>query len=1097
MANTPMSVRRLLLTTSIAAVCATAAAQIADVPTWRSVELDRSVDFDWGDYDGDGDLDLAVANCCGEPNRIYVNDGAGDLTLAWSTTETDDSTSVAWGDLDRDGDLDLAIGNRAEPNRLYLNDGTGILTLAWSSTEIDASEDVAWGDWDADDDLDLAVANSGGEPNRLYRSRGGTLDLQWSSAELDDSRALAWGDLDGDGDADLAFANFGEANRAYRNDGFGMLTLVWSSTETEASTDVAWGDADGDGSLDLAVSNDGTEDRVYGNSGGVLASIWTSTEREPSLAVAWGDLDGDGLADLAIGTGDGAPWRTYRNDGGTFTPWQRSVDPIWTPDIACADLDGDGDLEVSAAVSAAAGAANLLFRNDNCDDGACALAITWMSTETDDTQALAWADADGDGDLDLATGNLGQPNRLYDNDAGRLSLIWSATEIDQTTALAWGDWNGDGDLDLAVGNQGEVNRVYENDGAGNLSLAWSSTETDSTRAVAWGDWDDDGDLDLAVGNAGTGEANRVYQNDGGTFTLRWTSTELDDTQDIAWADWDGDGDLDLATANVGVFGGHADRLYRNEGGFFALVWSSATFGSPSLAWGDADGDALPDLAVGGGFEPDRIYRNTCGGEFEEAWRSSTATETAALAWADWDGDGDLDLAAAKPGDGDVVYRNDGGWTFIEIRYDLSARESRAVAWGDVDGDGLPELAVGALSDETIVFDTPFPRSTPRLADSPTVPVFARRPGGPMSTPIAAGFSTPDVQPASSVVIIEYLLVDADSDIAPLVRAEYSTNGGAAWRPATRGIGGDPVSALQASPSGELHTFHWDARGDEAYGPDVRFRLAVVYQAPDGKGGPIQHPELTATSASFRVERERFPALSITKTADPSGGVMPGETITWSIRIENTGLMQAAPVTVTDVVDDPNLINVRNLLCPAFGVGTIDTSGPFPVVTCAGMVIGSDGRSATVTFEADVADPFSAPPTGPEVCNAASMSYECNATPSDPAPATCVSVDAPAGCSATSLPAVARLMAVKEGATGVRLSWDRAAAATEYHVNAVVAKADLEPPGPYRRNRGIADPICEAFDPVTDCLDSAPPVTGIRHYQVLGACGPLDIDEGAI
>ena len=63
---------------------------------------------EWGDADGDGYLDFAVANK-DDPNRVYAGDGAGGLTLDWSSSETDDSRDVAWADWDGDGDLDLAV----------------------------------------------------------------------------------------------------------------------------------------------------------------------------------------------------------------------------------------------------------------------------------------------------------------------------------------------------------------------------------------------------------------------------------------------------------------------------------------------------------------------------------------------------------------------------------------------------------------------------------------------------------------------------------------------------------------------------------------------------------------------------------------------------------------------------------------------------------------------------------------------------------------------------------------------------------------------------------------------------------------------------
>ena len=101
---------------------------------------------------------------------MYRNDG-GSLTLAWSSPEMDWTYSVAWGDWDSDGDLDLAVGNHGQPSRVYINGG-GSLSLAWSSSEPGSTFAVAWGDWDGDGDLDLVMGNYFGWPNQVYVSYG-------------------------------------------------------------------------------------------------------------------------------------------------------------------------------------------------------------------------------------------------------------------------------------------------------------------------------------------------------------------------------------------------------------------------------------------------------------------------------------------------------------------------------------------------------------------------------------------------------------------------------------------------------------------------------------------------------------------------------------------------------------------------------------------------------------------------------------------------------------------------------------------------------------------------------------------------------------
>ena len=127
----------------------------------------------WGDYDGDGDLDLVVTGRGAGSIRVgevYRNDGAGGLTLdeAASAVIADvTGSSVAWGDTDGDGDLDLVVtggGLFSGFGAVYRNDGAGGLTLDEAASAVVADvggSSVAWGDYDGDGDLDLVVSGDG------------------------------------------------------------------------------------------------------------------------------------------------------------------------------------------------------------------------------------------------------------------------------------------------------------------------------------------------------------------------------------------------------------------------------------------------------------------------------------------------------------------------------------------------------------------------------------------------------------------------------------------------------------------------------------------------------------------------------------------------------------------------------------------------------------------------------------------------------------------------------------------------------------------------------------------------------------------------
>jgi len=115
-----------------------------------------------GDWDGDGDVDLAVANSSAGRVDILINDGTGDFTAADTIAGQTNTQDLAAGDWDDDRDLDLAVANSGAGRVDILeNDGTGDFTAVDTIPSQTNVQDLTAGDWDGDDDLDLASANFG------------------------------------------------------------------------------------------------------------------------------------------------------------------------------------------------------------------------------------------------------------------------------------------------------------------------------------------------------------------------------------------------------------------------------------------------------------------------------------------------------------------------------------------------------------------------------------------------------------------------------------------------------------------------------------------------------------------------------------------------------------------------------------------------------------------------------------------------------------------------------------------------------------------------------------------------------------------------
>jgi enediyne biosynthesis protein E4 len=201
----------------------------------------------WADFDDDGWPDLFVANDA-TPNYLYRNRRDGTFSevgsergVAYSESGSEQgSMGVTWGDYDGDGRLDLFITNfENEPNALYRNLGAeGFNDVVLTSKIGQVSRPyVGWGtsfvDFDNDGRPDLLVANghvypqmdvaAGNkyqtgyrQPFLLFRNTGdGTFEETSKEAGLSglppaSRRGAAFGDLDNDGLVDAVVVNLGE-----------------------------------------------------------------------------------------------------------------------------------------------------------------------------------------------------------------------------------------------------------------------------------------------------------------------------------------------------------------------------------------------------------------------------------------------------------------------------------------------------------------------------------------------------------------------------------------------------------------------------------------------------------------------------------------------------------------------------------------------------------------------------------------------------------------------------------------------------------------------------------------------------------------------
>ena len=245
-----------------------------------------TTDVDLLDVDNDRDLDLFIAegtdSPAPRPNRLLINDGEGVFTDETATRlppAVANSTKADFGDLDGDGDLDAIVANLG-PEQLLINDGNGVFADA-SATNLppspplfeDITADARLADVDGDRDLDVLLSNenpfnpspAGGAQNRLLINDGFGVFTDETAARLpvdtDQTAAMLPGDVDRDRDLDIVVLNRGQ-ERVLINDGDGFFTDETAArlpVSADSSRGGALADLDRDRDLDLVIANSRNE----------------------------------------------------------------------------------------------------------------------------------------------------------------------------------------------------------------------------------------------------------------------------------------------------------------------------------------------------------------------------------------------------------------------------------------------------------------------------------------------------------------------------------------------------------------------------------------------------------------------------------------------------------------------------------------------------------------------------------------------------------------------------------------------------------------------------------------------------------------------
>ncbi len=304
------------------------------------------------DFDGDGDLDLFVANGRHwlQQDEVWFNNGEGkfvEVALVGKRKAT--AYGVCPGDYDRDGDMDVVVARDQLAPILHLNDGNGNFSKEVEFGRAGPARDCAMADFDSDGNLDVILSARGaagyvvygpltmkpskphdlakgfmvgvsagdldgdGKTDLLYTNRGGpTLTYARNLGERDfaeavpisplkkQSRSAHTADIDGDGDLDIVVAIIDGANAIVMNDAGAFDRIIKIGPEDEETYSSAIVDFNGDDRADILIGNDGDDAIVLNLSEGFIRVALTGSGGD-TYGLAVGDVNGDGLQDFVLG----------------------------------------------------------------------------------------------------------------------------------------------------------------------------------------------------------------------------------------------------------------------------------------------------------------------------------------------------------------------------------------------------------------------------------------------------------------------------------------------------------------------------------------------------------------------------------------------------------------------------------------------------------------------------------------------------------------------------------------------------------------------------------------------------------------------------
>jgi hypothetical protein len=331
---------------------------------------DTTANASFGDFDGDGHLDLVLVKGRHWPivDCILLGDGKGGIRKAYNLGEiADRSYTGGLADFNRDGSLDIAVSNDRDRKLIYLNDGKGNFTMGsefgrpeWSTRNLSIA------DINADGLPDLILANRDRLPTSNYvclNMGGGKFNTDCTPFAPYPSTTITPADINSDGFIDLvvphrnggqSYVYLGGLDRKYSD----ARRIPFGPSDATIRT-AAVADFNGDTIHDIVTIDESKGVHLYVGKSDQTFSAGTSLADATIVpyALAIADLNNDSKVDILVGHVE-APSTVFLNDGNGFTSISFGDSKGTVYGFATGDFNEDGIMDIAAARSEAT---NILY----------------------------------------------------------------------------------------------------------------------------------------------------------------------------------------------------------------------------------------------------------------------------------------------------------------------------------------------------------------------------------------------------------------------------------------------------------------------------------------------------------------------------------------------------------------------------------------------------------------------------------------------------------------------------------------------------------------------------------------------------------------